>query len=139
MRFAGRVFKAGKYWAIEIPILNVATQGSSKREAFFMIKDAIESLINKKGFEVDVFPGKKEYFEIGSSDWPVLAAFLLRRQRMKQGLTLKEVSKRLGTKSHNSYARYEQGKAIPSIKKFNQLLSALSPDKNFVFTEMPKI
>ena len=26
MRFAGKVFKTGKYWAIEIPILDIATQ-----------------------------------------------------------------------------------------------------------------
>jgi len=100
-----------------------------------MIADAIESLVNKKGFKVDVFSGKGEYFEIGSPDLSTLTAFLLRRQRMKQGLTLAEVAKRLGAKSHNTYARYEQGKSIPTIEKFSKLLSALSPDNDFVLVE----
>jgi predicted RNase H-like HicB family nuclease len=132
MRLAGRVFKSGKYWAIEVPILGVVTQGRTKKDAFDMISDAIESLVNKKGFKIDVFPGKNSYFEVGSVEVPVLIAFLLRRQRIKHGLTLLEVANRLGAKSHNSYARYEQGKSIPTIEKFNQLLSAISPDKDFV-------
>lgn len=135
MRLSGRVFKGGKFWIIEVPILGVVTQGYTKKEAYEMIADAIESLVNKKGFKVEVFPGKGEYFEIGSPDLSTLTAFLLRRQRMKQGLTLVEVAKRLGAKSHNTYARYEQGKSVPTIEKFSKLLSALSPDNDFVLIE----
>ncbi len=135
MRLSGRVFKDGKFWIIEVPILGVVTQGYTRKEAYEMIADAIESLVNKKGFKVEVFPGKGEYFEIGSTDLSTLTAFLLRRQRMKQGLTLMEVAKRLGAKSHNTYARYEQGKSVPTIEKFSKLLSALSPDNDFVLIE----
>jgi DNA-binding XRE family transcriptional regulator len=135
MRLSGRVFKVGKSWAIEVPILGVVTQGHTKKEAYEMIADAIESLVNKKGFKVEVYPGKGDYFELGSPDLSTLAAFLLRRQRMKRGLTLMEVANRLGAKSHNTYARYEQGKSIPTIEKFNKLLSALSPDNDFVLIE----
>jgi predicted RNase H-like HicB family nuclease/DNA-binding XRE family transcriptional regulator len=135
MRLSGRVFKSGKFWIIEVPILGVVTQGYTKKEAYEMIADAIELLVNKKGFKVDVFPGKRDYFEIGSPDLSSLTAFLLRRQRMKQGLTLVEVAKRLGAKSHNTYARYEQGKSVPTIEKFSKLLSALSPDNDFVLIE----
>ena len=135
MRLAGKVFKAGKYWAIEVPILSVTTQGRTKKEAYEMIADAIESLVNKKGFKIEVFPGKEDYFEVDSSDLAALASFLLRRQRTKKGLTLMEVSKRLGAKSINSYARYEQGKSVPTIEKFSKLLSALSPERDFVLLE----
>jgi DNA-binding XRE family transcriptional regulator len=135
MRLSGRVFKVDKFWAIEVPILGVVTQGYSKKEAYEMIADAIESLVNKKGFKVEVYPGKGDYFELGSPDLSTLTAFLLRRQRMKRGLTLVEVANRLGAKSHNTYARYEQGKSIPTIEKFNKLLLALSPDNDFVLIE----
>jgi predicted transcriptional regulator len=135
MRLSGRVFKSDKFWVIEVPILGVVTQGYTKKEAYEMIADAIESLVNKKGFKVEVFAGKGEYFEIGSTDLSTLTAFLLRRQRMKKGLTLVEVAKRLGAKSHNTYARYEQGKSIPTIEKFSKLLLALSPDNDFVLQE----
>jgi hypothetical protein len=135
MRLSGRVFKVGKSWAIEVPILGVVTQGHTKKEAYEMIADAIESLVNKKGFKVEIYPGKGDYFELGSPDLSTLTAFLLRRQRMKRGLTLVEVANRLGAKSHNTYARYEQGKSIPTIEKFNKLLLALSPDNDFVLIE----
>jgi len=41
MRFAGRVFRVGRMWAIEVPILGVATQGRTKKESFTMIADAM--------------------------------------------------------------------------------------------------
>lgn len=135
MRLAGHVFKSGRYWAIEVPILGVVTQGRTKKEAFEMMSDAIESLVNKKGFRIDVFPGRDSYFEVGSNKVGFLTAFLLRRQRIKYGLTLVEVAKRLGAKSHNAYARYEQGKSVPTVEKFNQLLSAISPERDIVLAE----
>ncbi|MGD9347227.1 MAG: helix-turn-helix transcriptional regulator [Candidatus Aminicenantes bacterium] len=135
MKLAGRVFKCGKYWAIEVPILDVVTQGRTKKHAFDMIFDAIEALVNKKGFQIELFPGRNSYFEVGSNEVTTLTAFLLRRQRIKHGLTLVEVTKRLGAKSHNTYARYEQGKSVPTIEKFNQLLSAVSPNRDFVLAE----
>jgi DNA-binding transcriptional regulator YiaG len=135
MRFVGQVFKAGKYWAIEIPILDIATQGRTKKEAYEMIADAVESLVNKKGFEVRVFGAKGKVFEIGASDQGALTALLLRRMRQKAGLSLEEVAARMGSKSPNSYARYEQGRSVPSVKKFAQLFSAVAPNKEFVIME----
>jgi len=32
MRLSGRVFKSGKFWVIEVPILGVVTQGYTKKE-----------------------------------------------------------------------------------------------------------
>ena len=61
--------------------------------------------------------------------------FLLHRQRTKHGLSLAEVAERLGAKSLNTYARYEQGKSVPTVEKFNQLLSAVSPEMDFVLVE----
>jgi predicted RNase H-like HicB family nuclease len=135
MHLAGRVFRAGKQWVIEVPILGVVTQGRNKKEAYGMISDAIESLVNKKGFKIAVHSGRGSYFEVSTPDVPVLVAFLLRRQRMKHDLTLAEVSRRLGAKSHNSYARYEQGRSVPTVEKLSSLLSALSPDNDFVLLE----
>lgn len=135
MRFAGRVFKSGRFWAIEVPMLTVFSQGRTKREAFEMIADAIEMLVDKPGFKIHLFPGKGEYFEIGASDESVLTAFLLKRERAKSGLTLAEVARKLGSKSLNAYARYEQGRTVPTVPKLNELLAAVASGKNFVLTE----
>lgn len=135
MRFGGRVFKAGKYWAIEIPILDIATQGRTKKDAYGMISDAVKSLVNKKGFEVRVFGAEGSVFEIGASDQGALSALLLRRMRQKAGLSLEEVAARLGSKSPNSYARYEQGRSVPSVEKFAKLFSAVAPNREFVIME----
>ncbi|MBE3124981.1 MAG: helix-turn-helix domain-containing protein [Acidobacteria bacterium] len=135
MRFTGRVFKLRKFWVIEVPILDIATQGRTKKEAYEMIADAVECLVNRKGFKVRVFRAEGEGFEIGASDQAVLTALLLRRKRLKSGLSLEEVAARLGSKSPNSYARYEQGRSVPSVQKLTQLFSAVARNGDFVIME----
>ena len=43
-----------------------------------------------------------------------------------------EVADRLGAKSRNAYARYEQGASVPTIEKLDQLLRAVSPGPDCV-------
>jgi hypothetical protein len=135
MRFAGRVFKVGRCWAVEVPILEVVSQGRTRRDALGMIADAVETLANKPGFKLDVFSGVGEHFEIGSDDQATLVALLLKRARQRAGLTLAQVAQRLGSTSINAYARYEQGRAIPTVKKLSQLFAAVSPHRDLVVVE----
>jgi DNA-binding XRE family transcriptional regulator len=135
MRFAGRVFRVGRLWAVEVPILDVATQGRSRREALEMIADAVETLANRAGFTVDVYPGAKERFEIGSKDEATLTSLLLRRVRQRSGLTLAQVAERLGVSSINAYARYEQGRSIPTVTKLSELFAALTDQSDLVLVE----
>ena len=100
-----------------------------------MIADAIEALADRPGFSVMVYPGVGGCFEVGSSTEGALTALLLRRQRVKHGLTLADVSKRLGAKSLNAYARYEQGRATPTIERLSRLLSAVSAGRGFLLRE----
>ena len=64
-----------------------------------------------------------------------MTALMLRRQRVKNGLTLSDVANRLGAKSLNSYARYEQGRAVPSIERLDQLLAAVSGGDELVVAQ----
>jgi len=132
MRFAGRVARAGRWWAIEVPDLGAFSQGRTKKEAYAMIRDAIESMIDKSGFSVDVHLGKGGYFEVGSTEDAALVAFFLRQQRGLSGKTLEEVVRNLGQTSVNAYARYEQGASVPTIDKLTELLRALEPNADFV-------
>lgn len=135
MRFRGRLEKAGSFWAVEVPILDVATQGRTKKEALEMIADAVESLANKPGFKAVVFPGPEDDLEIGATDDATMAALLLRRARARSGLSLAQVASRLGAKSVNTYARYEQGRAVPTIRMLSRLYAAVSGAADFVFCD----
>jgi predicted RNase H-like HicB family nuclease len=129
MRLEGKVWKdtGSKYWLIEVPLLDVMTQGTSKEDAYKMIADAIEVLIDRKGFKIDVRPGKSSEFTLGANQENVLVALMLRRLRESHNLTLMEVARRLRSKSPNAYARYEQGKSVPTLDKLNQLMKAIDP------------
>jgi predicted RNase H-like HicB family nuclease len=129
MRFEGRIWKdkGSKYWLVEVSLLDVMTQGTSKNDAYSMISDAIEGLVNQKGFKVDVRPLDRESFTVGASQESVMIALMLKRQREAHSLTLVEVARRLGQKSPNAYARYEQGKSLPTLEKLNKLMKAIDP------------
>jgi predicted RNase H-like HicB family nuclease len=135
MRFAGRVFKEGRFWAVEVPLLAVATQGKSLSDALEMIADAVEELVAAPDFKAHVFAVSEETFELGSNDDAALTALLLRRTRARSGMSLAQAAARLGEKSVNGYARYEQGKSVPGIKKLSRLFAAVSRTGDFVLDE----
>ena len=133
MRFPGRVKRDGRFWLVEIPAFDAATQGRTKREALAMAEDLIETMAGARGFRATVYPTGGETFEIGGNRLGVFLALLLRRQRERQGLTLAEAAERLGQRSKNAYARYEQGRAMPTVEKVEQLLKAIAPDQRIVW------
>jgi hypothetical protein len=132
MRFAGKIYKDGKFWLAELPILDAMTQGRTRNEAFAMVADLLETLVDRPGFTVYVHPGEEDHFEVSASDMRPLVSLLLRRQREHSGLSLADAAARLGAKSRNAYARYERGTSLPTVEKLDALLHAVSPDRDFV-------
>ena len=135
MRFSGKIYKDGKFWLAEIPILDLMTQGRTKWEAYEMVADMMDTMVNQKDFEITVFKGKKDTFEVGSSDAKYFVRLLLQRIRELSGLSLSQVASRLGMSLRNTYARYEQGKSVPSVEKLNDLLRAVCPETDIVIGE----
>ena len=135
MRFSGKIYKDGKFWLAEIPILDLMTQGHTKKEAYEMIADMLESLADKKNFKILVFKKSKDLFEVGSLEPKHMISLLLQRKRELSGLSLSQVANRLGVSSRNTYARYEQGRSVPTVEKLNELLHAVCPHSEFVIEE----
>ena len=135
MRFSGKLYQDGEFWLAEIPILDVMTQGYSQEEALEMVAGMVETMANVAGFHVDVYLGPDGVFEVGSADPKPMISLLLQRKRELSGLSLAQAAERLGASSRNAYARYEQGRAAPSIEKLNELLRAVSPDTDIVINE----
>lgn len=133
MRFEGRIWKDGKHWLVEVPELGAMTQGRSRDEAYEMIKDLVETMADEPGFEAFVHPGSEDRFEIGANDVKTLVALLLRRQREKRGISLTEAARLLEQTSRNAYARYEQGRTVPTVEKLEKLLKAIAPDEELVW------
>ncbi len=125
MKFEGVLTRDGKFWVVEIPGLDLMTQGRSKTEALRMAKSVVEDIVGKPKFKVQVESVLENKFLIGSDDTTELVALMLQRQRAKQGLTLIEVADRLGSKSPNALGAYEQGKREPSIGQLENFLRQL--------------
>jgi predicted RNase H-like HicB family nuclease len=137
MELEGKLWKSGKFWLVEVPSLEVMTQGHSREEALKMIADAIEGLVDcyfpdeSIDFKIIVQDYKKGTIGISSSNNSLMLAFSLRRQREANKLTVREVSERLGSNSPNAYARYEKGRVRISLDQYERLLQAVNPQQHF--------
>jgi len=136
MEMEGRIWKEGKFWLIEIPALDAMTQGKTRKKALSMMEDLVFEMIHSyfenevdKKFTVTVVDYKKDTIGATASDNRLFLALSLRRQREKSGSTIREASKRLGSKSPNAYAQYERGKTNISVDKYEALLGAANPHK----------
>ncbi len=134
MELEGTVFKDGKVWLIEVPPLNLMTQGKTKKEALEMIVDGVIGLTEcyfeseiKNGFSITATEHERGIIGLSSTDNKLLLALSLKRQREKSGSTVREAAARLGSSSPNAYAQYEKGKMRISIEKYDQLLKAVNP------------
>jgi len=132
MRFSGRIYKDKSHWLAEVPLFEAMTQGHSRREALEMIEDWFVSMVNRPGFQIDAVPTGQNEFEVSSNDLKTMISLLLRRRRQESGLSLADAAERLGARSRNAYARYERGDSTPTIEKLDQLLRALSPERDVV-------
>lgn len=137
MRFQGKLHKDGKFWLAEVPIFAAMTQGHTRKEAFMMVADWFETMVNHPGFSVAVHEGKKGDFEVSASDTKAMICLLLQRQRQLSGLSLAAAAERLGAKSRNAYARYEQGVSVPTVEKLDKLLQAVAGGRDFVLLPSP--
>ncbi len=127
MKLEIRTFKNGKYWLAEVPVLDVMSQAKTRQEALQMVCDAVELLAGQKNFAVRTKRQGKEFLLV-VNDEDFLIALMLRRQRQKYGLTLRQIAQRLGASSVNAFARYEQGKSRPTLTKLTELMTAINPN-----------
>lgn len=132
MRFEGELRRDGDHWLAEVPVFDAMTQGRTQTEALSMIVDWFATMVERPRFAVRVVNVRGSKFEIAVADTRPMVGLLLRRQRQKSGLSLREVAERLGVKSPNAYARYEQGATAPTVEKLAELLKAVAPDRDIL-------
>ena len=136
MEFEGKVWKEGKIWLVEVPSLDLMTQGKSRKNALEMIREATIGLLEcyfegeiEENYDVIVLDYSSEYFGVSSTENRLLLALSLRRQREKNGKTIRETAQKLGSKSPNAYAQYERGKTRISLEQYEKLMHAVNPDR----------
>ena len=130
MEFKVTITKEGAHWMTEVRELSALTQGATKKEAFFMMKDLLGEMLfdhfeKKIGVKSKTDSQGNSVFII--SDQYALP-LILKRLRSVKGKTIQEVSDLCGFKSKNSYAQYEQGRRMPGIEQFIKLLEVMGAE-----------
>lgn len=128
MYFAGHLKKDGKFWMIEVPDLDIATQGRTQKEALAMIADVIELATDSPGFKVKIISKGKREFVVTANNVSKLIALFMKRQRQSHGLTIRQVASAMNYKAHGAYAQYERGTSSPGIETLEKFVTAINPD-----------
>lgn len=128
MVIKGIIKKQGRWWGVQVPLLVVHTQGRTKTDALVMTKDAIEELVDKKGFKVlSIKEADSSHLLILTNNINQILAFALKQQRAISKKSIRTVAKTLGSKSPTAYSRYESGNTTLTVDKFTQLMHAIDP------------
>jgi predicted RNase H-like HicB family nuclease len=136
MELEGKIWKDGKFWLVEVPAIDVCTQGRTRKEALMMIEDAITELMTEyfqaneiKDIKLEILDREKNLIGIKASNNNLMLSFSLIRQRELSKSTVREVAERLGSKSPNAYAQYERGKMRITLDQYERLLQAANPER----------
>lgn len=138
MELEGKVWKDpdSSWWLVEVFFLDLMTQGKTKKEALEMLNDSVIELLQDSyedllgnNFQLTINLYEDDVIGIGASDNRLLFALGLKRQRLRSGSTIRDVSKRLKSSSPNAYARYERAQARPSLEKYAELMHAANPER----------
>ena len=132
MRFQGTLYKDGRHWLAEVSVFDAMTQGRTRADTLSMMADWFETLLGTAAGSVRAIAVTRTNFEIVADDTARMISLLLRRQRQKSGLSLAEAAERLGARSRNAYARYEQGRTVPTVAKLDELLKAVAPGRDLL-------
>jgi len=134
MLVEGRIVRDGSWYLAEIPLLDGMTRSRTRKAALAMAVDWVRSLSAARGVTVSARALDAERFVLKCDPPEALVALALRRRREAAGLSLADVARRIGAKSRNAYARYEQGTSLPTLTKLAELLRAVDPDRDLALT-----
>jgi len=126
--FRGRVYKEGRFWMIEVPDLDLMTQGDTKEDAYEMLADLLATATGHDAFKADIARFRNNTFLLRGRDEQSekdLIALLLKRQRARAGLSLSDMARLLKASSKNAYARYEHGDSVPSPIMMEKMLAVM--------------
>lgn len=127
MILKGKYEKSGKHWLIEISSLGALTQGTSKKDAFFMIKDWLLEMTEDKELNMDLTDHGKGDFSIKFSHTSSIVSLMLSNARKSENMTYEKVQDKLGLAS-KSVAKSRFDKKDKLLEKLSETANCLGYD-----------
>ncbi len=138
MKYHFKIHKEKKgFWSECIELPGCVTEGDSKEELFLNMQDAVNTFLEEPEKSDYIAPLPNTSIKLSPSiveipvDPTIALAYSIRRQRLKKGLTQKEVADQLGMKRVFSYQRLEKrcNPTLELIAKILLVFPSLSLDK----------
>lgn len=127
-------------WVVRVPLLDIYTQGHTRKEALKMLKGAIRDYFDyffdkesHEDVEISIIDTGKSDIGVSCSNLSLLMSLILIKQREKRGVSIRQVVHYMGGSSPNAYKQYEYGKRKMSTEKFDALIHAVNPHARLIF------
>ncbi len=134
MKYHFKVHKEGKgFWAQCIELTGCVTEADSMEELHKNMEEALNLYVEEPEDSKDLAPLPDETIRISKSilevplDPQIAFAFLVRYNRIKQGLTQQQAARKMGFDTLYSYQRLEGKSCNPSLKTISKVKRAF-PD-----------
>lgn len=128
MILTGTMHRVGKYWAIECPAIDAATQGTSKKNALDMMVDWVRSMLDDPEYPIEIMAEGDATFAMRFVDPRGVVGLLVAHARAASGLTLDQLAEKTGKQSRSAVRHYETGKNATSLQKMTEILNAVGYD-----------
>ena len=136
MLVQGHYHRVGNQWVAEIPLL-YAVVSSPPGKGRETLVESIEQLAERSNIDIQFVFDRDEtrfFFEVKNIDQ--FLPIILKRTRLAKKLSIREVTKKLGHSSRNSYAQYEYGKTKLTFAKYLELMEAMDPQVRVVLSTL---
>lgn len=106
MKIEGKIYKSGKFWMVEVPALDLMTQGMSRKEGYEMVADMIETIVDQPGFKTTIEPVGSDRFYLGANNERALVTLAFRRARERRGYSIRQTSKERGSMKLDAFTKH---------------------------------
>lgn len=126
--------KIDGWYAVDIPMVHLHTQGKTLKEALAMASDAVEELVNTRNFKATPVKLGANSFGLRLSDSNAFLRAALKQNRCNSSMSIRDVVATLGLSSPNAYGKYENTEISAAFSKFIELMSAVAKDFETMIT-----
>jgi len=122
-----------RHFELNVPTLNIILYSSSLEEGFFSLKKHIYEILSSstpldyQNF-ITIRPTKENNFEIICKDTKIMVAFILKKLRIKNNITIRQLAAKMHSGHPNSVYQYESGACVAGFQKFQELVNLMGHD-----------
>ena len=131
-----------KKYEFIVPVLNILLWSPTISQGVLILENQINQFLNNNLVDklhdsyASIILGEANNFEISCKDTKIFIAFILKKLRIKNNLTIRQLAAKMHSGHPNSVYQYESGACVAGFQKFQEFINIMGYD--FKLTLVPE-